>query len=207
MAKVLILGSNGQIAQHVVRMLEERGDELTLYARSRHRYVPEGARAIQADVLDEVALADAIAGQDIVYANLAGEIEAQAQAIVKAMDAQGVKRLIFVTSIGIYDEVPGAFGQWNNAMIGGVLKDYRKAADIVEASDLDYTVLRPAWLTNSDEVNYGVTHRHDPFTNTEVSRKSVAALVRDIVADPSIGSRDSLGVHKPGTEGPKPSFY
>ncbi|MDO5749688.1 MAG: NAD(P)H-binding protein [Rothia sp. (in: high G+C Gram-positive bacteria)] len=207
MAKVLILGSNGQIAQHAVRLMEARGDELTLYARSKHRYVPEGAQAISADVLDEAALRQAIAGQDIVYANLAGEIEAQAKAIVAAMDAEGVKRLIFVTSIGIYDEVPGAFGEWNNAMIGSVLKDYRKAADVIEASDLDYTVLRPAWLTNKDETVYGVTHRHDPFTNTEVSRQAVAALVRDIVADPSIGSRDSLGVHKPGTEGPKPSFY
>ena len=30
------------------------------------------------------------------------------------MKACDVKRLIFVLSLGIYDEVPGKFGEWNN---------------------------------------------------------------------------------------------
>jgi len=45
-------------------------------------------------------------GQDVVYANLAGEMARQARAIVDVMHATGVKRLIFISSMG----VPGLGG-------------------------------------------------------------------------------------------------
>ncbi len=46
-------------------------------------------------------------GQDIVYANLTGEdLDIQANSVIAAMKACDVKRLIFVLSLGIYDEVP-----------------------------------------------------------------------------------------------------
>ena len=77
---------------------------------------------------------------------------------------------------------------------------------MVEASGLDYTILRPAWLTNADEVAYEVTRKGEPFKGTEVSRKSVAALVADIATSPGLWSRANLGVNKPGTDGDKPGF-
>jgi len=46
-------------------------------------------------------------GQDVVYANLAGAMKPQAEQIVAAMHAAGLKRLIFISSMGIYGEVPG----------------------------------------------------------------------------------------------------
>jgi hypothetical protein len=42
-----------------------------------------------------------------------------------------LKKLIFINSIGIYD-VP----------LRPVLKPYRKAAAVIEVSDLEYTILR-----------------------------------------------------------------
>ncbi len=46
-------------------------------------------------------------GQDVVYANLTGEdLDIQANSVIAAMKACDVKRLIFVLSLGIYDEVP-----------------------------------------------------------------------------------------------------
>jgi hypothetical protein len=57
------------------------------------------------------------------------------------------------------------------------LPTYRKAADLIVASGLDHAILRPAWLTDECEVNFETTERNDPFKGTEVSRKSVAALV------------------------------
>jgi uncharacterized protein YbjT (DUF2867 family) len=121
------------------------------------------------------------------------------------MTTAGVERLIFITALGIYDEVPGRFGDWNRRQIGSLLGPYRAAADTIE-SGLDYTILRPAWLTDADEVSYEVTQRGEPFKGTEVSRKSVAALVVDIVTSPDLWSRSNLGVNKPGTDGDKPAF-
>jgi len=45
-------------------------------------------------------------GQDVVYANLSGAMKQQAECIVEAMQATGLKRLIFISSMGIYGEVP-----------------------------------------------------------------------------------------------------
>jgi uncharacterized protein YbjT (DUF2867 family) len=120
--------------------------------------------------------------------------------------AAGVARLIFVASIGIYDEVPGKFGAWSRQQIGAYLPPFRRAADLIEASDLDYTILRPAWLSDEDEVDYETTGRNDPFKGTEVSRKSVAALIVRIIETPTFASRANLGVNKPGTDAEKPSF-
>lgn len=45
-------------------------------------------------------------GQDVVYANLTGEdLDIQANSVIAAMKACDVKRLIFVLSLGIYNEV------------------------------------------------------------------------------------------------------
>ncbi len=67
--------------------------------------------------------------------------------------------------------------------------------------------MRPARLTNADEVSYEVTQKDEPFKGTEVSRKSVAAFVADIVTSPALWPRANLGVNKPGMEGDRPSFF
>ncbi len=210
MTKIVILGASGQIARHVVDMLAERGDmELTLFLRDATRLsgdIPANARVVEGDALDADKLKEAIAGQDVVYANLAGEVDAQAQAIIAAMRNAGVRKLIFCTTLGIYDEVPGRFGEWNNREIGEYFPPYRKAADLIEASGLDYAVLRPAWLTDADEVDYETTERTDPFKGTEVARKSVAALVMKLVEAPGALGNRNIGIDKPNTDGDKPAF-
>ena len=55
-------------------------------------------------MLDAKTLEAAMVGQDVVYANLAGQLERQARAIVQAMVKLGVKRLLFISSMDIYDE-------------------------------------------------------------------------------------------------------
>lgn len=208
---VLILGATGQIARHVIDVSgKDRDLRMTLFARHPKKLGkdrPPTARVIQGDVLDARQLRDAITGQDMVYANLTGDdLDVQAESVVAAMKSAGVERLIFVLSLGIYDEVPGKFGAWNRRMIGEDLKPFRRAGDTIEASGLDYTLIRPAWLTDADEVDYELTGRHEPFRGTEVSRRSVADLIARIIASPTLHSRENVGVNKPNTDGDKPAF-
>jgi uncharacterized protein YbjT (DUF2867 family) len=209
MTKVLVLGAGGQIARWAVEMLADEDVELTLLLRDASKLAdaPGSARVVEGDVLDREQLDPAVRGQDIVYGNLAGDLDAQAARIVESMTTADVGRLIFITALGIYDEVPGTFGEWNRRQIGPLLGPYRAAADTIEESGLDYTILRPAWLTNADEVSYEVTQKDEPFKGTEVSRKSVAALVTDIATTPDLWSRANLGVNKPGTDGDKPASF
>lgn len=212
MTSVLILGAGGQIADQAIDLFVQETDvQLTLYLRNANRlkkYESNRARLVEGDVLDHTTLRESMEGQDAVYANLSGDdLEDQAKAIVDAMESTGVKRLIFISSLGIYDEVPGDFGKWNNRTIGEYLGPYRKSVDVIEASNLDYTVLRPAWLTDYDEIEYEVTEKGEPFKGTEVSRKSVAALVVKLIESPDLHVRGNLGVNKPNTDGEKPAFY
>ena len=210
MKNVLVLGASGQIAQWVIEMLaNEPNLTQTLLVRDAKKLgtnVPTNAKVIEADVLNLEQLKQAVQGQDIVYANLAGELEQQTQNIISAMHSAGVQRIILINSLGIYDEVKGKFGEWNQNEIGKYLGPYRKAADLLEASDLDYSILRAAWLMDEDEIDYETTARNEDFKGTVVSRKSVAALVVKIIQTPSFASRDNLGVNKPNTDANRPYF-
>lgn len=76
---------------------------------------------------------------------------------------------------------------------GSSLDSYRKTARIIEASDVDYTILRPAWLDDRDVIDYGATQKRESFKNASntVSRKSVA----DLILTPGRENRRSSGVH------------
>lgn len=211
---VLILGANGQIARLVTDMLLHETDmNITLFlrrsSRLKHLSEKEQVTIIDGDVLDSEKLKAAMSGQDIVYANLDGaDLEKQAIQIVTAMVVEQVKRLVFVSAGGIYDELPGEFGEWNKRMLGNIIIPYRKSAEVIEDSDLiDYTILRPVWLTNQDEIDYETTSKGETFKGTEVSRKSVAAFVVKLIKHPELEIRQSLGVNKPGTDGDRPTFY
>ncbi len=209
-SKVLVLGAGGAIAQHVIALLGKKENiELTLFARNIGQLDPfkQSAKIIEGDVLNTNELNEAVKGQDIVYANLSGAVDKMAKEIVAAMNANDVKRLIFVTSLGIYKEVAGKFGEWNEMMIGSDLIPYRKAADAIEKSDLDYTVVRPSWLTNNDETDYETTQKGEPFRGTQVARKAVATYISDIIEHPEKDVKASVGVNKPGVYGDKPAFY
>ena len=136
--------------------------------------------------MDYPKLSAAIKGQDIVYINLAGDLEAMTKNIVKAMKENNVRRVIAISSIGIY-----------KTPLSSVLKPYRALADIIEASGLDYTILRPEWFTTANEVDYAITKKGTPETGTAISRKSIAAFVAAVVQNPEQYVNENLGISKP----------
>ena len=209
--KVLILGVHGKIARLAEKeFLEKTDDSLKLFLRKAGRLnpiQPDREVVIEGDATNLEQLVAAMQGVDAVYANLAGgDIKQQAQAVVKAMDKVGIKRLVWISTLGIYDEVPGKFGEWNNSTLGSYITNYRAAADVIEDSDLDYTIVRPAWLTNNDEVDFEVTQKGEVFKGTEVSRKSIAHIVVELIQN-NTELKHSIGVNKPNTDGDKPSWY
>lgn len=213
MTKIAILGAAGQIAQLVEPMLLKKNDiNMVLYLRhpNKLKQINDAReKVIKGDASNFNELKEALADVDLVYANLAGSnIEDQAKTVVKAMNANGIKRLIWVSSLGIYDEVPGKFGEWNKNILGSYLTTYRAAADQIMASNLDYTIIRPAWLTNKNEINYEKTvGATTPFRGTEVSRLSVADYIADLIENPTKDVKANVGLDKAGTDGDKPAWY
>ncbi len=190
MKNVIILGASGNIAKHVIDMLVKKSDiNLTLFLRDKSRlrnYDVSKCRIIEGNVLDFNQLTDAIIGQEIVYVNLTGDLEKMAKYIVKAMQDNGVKRIIFICSIGIYD-----------TPVKPILIPYRKAADVLEASNLDYTILRPTWFTFANEVDYEITQKGQPERGSIISQLSLATFIAKLIEDPKMHVRENLGINKP----------
>ena len=190
MKNVIILGASGNIATHVIKLLLDSDKlNLTLFLRKKSRLQIKDASQcciIEGDVLNYEQLKAAIVGQDIVYANLSGELEAMSKNIVKAMYETEVKKLIFISSISIYD-VP----------LRSILIPYRRAADVIEASGLEYTILRPTWFTNTDEVDYEITRKGEPEKGLVISQKSLAKFITKIIETPEKYRRENLGINKP----------
>lgn len=193
MTRVLVLGANGQLARHTTRVFLETTDAaLTLYLRRASRLRnpdPNRVRIVEGDVLDAPTLTPAMKDQDVVYANLAGDMKRQALTIIEAMHASHVKRLIFISSMGIYGEVPGE-------RYRSVLDPYRDSAAVIESSDLDYTVLRPGWFTHDEEINYQITQKGEPFKGHNVSMNSLSDLIVKLATTPGLHVRQSLGVSR-----------
>jgi uncharacterized protein YbjT (DUF2867 family) len=193
MTNVLILGANGQLARNTTGVfLRDTDARLTLYLRRASRLrTPDSDRVtiVEGDVLDLPTLEAAMKGQDVVYANLSGTMKQQAEGIVEAMHAAGLTRLIFISSMGIYGEVPGE--RYRSA-----LDPYRDSAAVIEASDLDYTILRPGWFTRDEAVAYDITQKGESFRGHEVSLNSLSDLIVKLALTPGMESRHSLGVSR-----------
>lgn len=200
MTNILIIGATGSVGQ-VTRqyLLQHSDDQLTLMARHAGRIQnldPARERTVEGSVTDAATLQTALVGQDVVFAALSGDLPKMAQALVSGMTQAGVNRLLFISSMGIYNEIPAKVGASGNLDQNPVLAPYRRAADIIEASSLNYTVIRPGWFDNSNDLDYQVTHKGEPFGGHDVSRLSIADLVMRLAHDPQLGSRDSLGINR-----------
>ncbi|ARO07388.1 NAD(P)H-binding protein [Lactiplantibacillus plantarum] len=196
MKKVLIVGATGTIGGAVRQtLLNETDNQLTLFARSANRLkTSERESVIAGDVTEDSDLDKAIAGQDVVFVALSGSLGRFAQKIVAAMDRNKVSRLLFITSMGIYDEIPASVGASGNLSSNPVLRIYREAADVVEASDLNYTLIRPGWFTGGP-VDYEITKKGEPFGGHDVSINSIADFVKNAIVDNDYYAHDSVGLN------------
>lgn len=84
------------------------------------------------------------------------------------------------------------------------MDDTRRAAKIIEESTVNYTIIRAAYMTNDDEIDYELTEKGSPFKGTTISRQSIADLIVKTIKNPALHQHSSLGIDKPGTDGNRP---
>jgi nucleoside-diphosphate-sugar epimerase len=200
MKNVLIIGATGTLGSAARQaILDGTDDKLTLFARStnRIRIVDDNReKVISGNVMNDADLDKAMAGQNAVFAALSGNLKAYAEKIVAAMDRNNVSRLVFITSMGIYNEIPASVGASGNLSSNPVLQSYRDAANVIEDSDLNYTIVRPGWFTGGP-VNYQITRKGEQFGGHDVSISSIADIVMKLVDNDALYSKDSIGVNTP----------
>jgi hypothetical protein len=67
---------------------------------------------------------------------------------------------------------------------------------VIEASDFDFTILRPGWFTRDQAISYQVTQKGEPFRGHEVSLNSLSDLSVKVALTPGMQVRRSLGVSR-----------
>ena len=211
--KVMILGAAGQIGRMVADDLLARTDfDLILYGRNV-------SSRLSGKASDRVSLVDGefeefdkikkhLVGVDAVYLSFVAGDDL-IKPLVEVLENNGVKRFIAASVPDVYQEVTGKFQKWYRANTGIMwTSPYRKAVDVIEASNLDYVVLRITWLYNEDgNACVHITEKGEPFVEAQVTRQAVSQFVTDLLTNRADYHRASLGLGEPGTEYTKPSFY
>ena len=109
--KILIVGATGSIGNKLRKTLLEKTDyELTLFSTGAGSLTIDKnrERAIAGNVFNKAQLEETVEKQDIVFVALSGNLEKMAESIVETMKNTGVKRIIFISSMGIYNELPNS---------------------------------------------------------------------------------------------------
>ena len=213
MKKVIVIGANGVTAQQVIsRLIKQPNVQLSLFVRQASKlhivHDDKQINIFEGDAINMDDLRAAIQGQDIVISTLGGmDLDVKTENIVKVVRELGVKRLIAISAGGIYDELPEPFNSWDKQMVGYTRPTNLRTAEVIEHSPLEYTILRPVWLTDKSSEEFQLTKKGEVFKGTETSRASLGRFIANIVENPQLHIRENLGISQPNTEGDRPAAY
>jgi uncharacterized protein YbjT (DUF2867 family) len=189
MTKALVLGATGPTGRHVVQQALARGLEVTALVRNpRGVDASRPVRVVVGDTVTKPAsVRTAVAGQDAVISALGvgksfrpnGLIENSMRNIVDAMEAEGVRRLVFTSAFGVggtIRDTPILPRLFIRTLLRRVYEDKRAGEAILRRSTLEWTLVCPTGLTNRRGVrpNYRVGERLDLGGLPTVSREDVA---------------------------------
>ena len=167
MSKVFVAGGSGRVATELIKDLVADGHQVIAGARHPEKIVEmDGVTPVTLDLRGDVAkIASLMAGADDVYfvAGSRGKdlLQTDAMGAVKTMQAAeraGIKRYIMLSSM--YALQPE---KWADYPALAAITDYNIAkffADnyLIHNTDLDYTIVQPATLTEeaaTDKVTFG----------------------------------------------------
>jgi putative NADH-flavin reductase len=195
-SKILVLGATGGTGRSIVTQALARGDAVTALVRSPEKASAlQGAKLIVGDARDEAALREALKGQDAVVSALGTPaspfkevtlLSIAMRALVSAMKAEHVSRLVSITGIGAGDSVGHGGFVFDNViyplLLRKVYADKNRQEAIARDSGLDWVLVRPSVL--NDKPSRGKIRALtdlSAFHGGTISREDVASFVLDQV--------------------------
>lgn len=198
MKNVLLLGATGTAGSALTKkLLTDTDCRLTLFARhAKDKYADtDRIAAVNGDAENLEELKAMIPGHDVVYCAVSGDaLPKVAENVVAAMTDSGVNRLIFMGAVGIYNEIPDEIDGDDNLDNEPAQIPNRKAADVVEASSLNYTVLRPGYLREGDEDDYVLTVKGEAAKGYTTPILALVNFAVRLILDDRLYSRESVSI-------------
>jgi len=170
--KIALFGANGGTGRVLAAQALDAGHDVTAVTRHPETFglAHERLRVVAGDAMDAASVSGAVGGQDAVLSTLGVPFgkdpisiySAGTANIVAGMTEHGVRRLACVSSSAVdpHDD-PEEGWLFNRVLQPYVVKgigrttydDMRRMEDIVAASELDWTVVRPSGLFGAPAVS------------------------------------------------------
>jgi uncharacterized protein YbjT (DUF2867 family) len=197
-AKILVVGATGGTGRLIVGEALARGYDVSALVRSPDKAKSlKGAKLIIGDVRDEKALRQALKGQDAVISALGTPaspfrevrlLSTATRALVGAMKAEQISRLVGITGIGAGDSAGHGGFLFDKLifplLLRNVYADKNRQEAIIRDSGLDWVLVRPSVLNDKpgrDKVR--ALADLSGFHGGTISRADVARFVLDQVRD------------------------
>ena len=164
--KITVFRATGGTGTRLVRQGLQRGHEVTAVVRDPARLpaeLRERADVVVADVMDPDAITPAVAGRDAVLSAMGPRgtgpttvCSSSARSILTAMERTGTRRLLMVSAAGLESDAgDGPFTRYVlKPIVQRVLRhsyaDLARAERLLRESGTDWTIVRPARLTDAD---------------------------------------------------------
>ncbi len=157
--KVLVFGAAGKTGRAVVEQAVAAGHRVTAFVQKADEYKDSNVRIVEGDATKGADVDAAVRGQDAVIDTIGGKTpyketsleSSAASAIIASMQQNGVRRLVVTSMIGEGESEANAT-IWErllvSTMMRGTDKDKAAMESTVEASSLDWIILRPAILSD-----------------------------------------------------------
>jgi putative NADH-flavin reductase len=203
--RLLIIGATGGTGQQLVRQALEVGHEVTAFVRTPAKLQIEHAnlRVIKGDVLDYPSVESAMQKQNAVVCALGHQrwfypnriLSEGTRNILRAMKACRVPRLVCESSLGLGNSA-GRLGLLGTfvfvpLVLPFIFADKIRQEKLIEQSDADWVIVRPARLTNAaarGKYRHGRNVGNFILTR-RISRADVADfMLKQLTDDSYIGS-------------------
>jgi len=193
-----VLGATGATGRLLCDQALAAGHTVAAVVRRPEAVGNRGLQLVKADVLDPQALEGAILGRDAVVWAVGGHDRLRAAVrgehrasdlnsrgtrnVLHAMTTEGVDRLIVISSWGVGDSAPRLPFLFRRIVVPLLLRDEfadkARQEDVVRASALRWTVVRPTRLTDGPRTDRVRAGHPLPFTTrSHIARADVAAFV------------------------------
>ena len=161
--RILIIGATGGTGQQLVRQALDIGHEVTALVRTPTKLQIEhpNLRVIKGNVLDYSSIESAMQKQNAVVCALGHKrwfypnqiLSDGTRNVLRAMEACGVPRLVCESSLGLGNST-GRLGLLGTfvfvpLILPFIFSDKIRQEKLIEESDVDWVIVRPAMLTNS----------------------------------------------------------
>jgi len=198
--KIIIFGASGATGHHLVNQALEQGHYVTAFIRkpSRLKAAHPNLQIVQGDVVDYQAVGKAVTGHDAVLSALGASspfkfdqsVVDGVNNIIKAMQAAGVQRFIYMSFAGVKESRHRAGFVIRNIapkILSTEVAGHETRETLIRQSGLSWTIVRPPTLTNGKhqaQFRYGEDITSGGFT-VMMSRADVADFMLRQLTDPT----------------------